>query len=348
MSDLLPEEITAPVKSYERHRKVWLRAIALFFGNTGMAAAGNMAFLTMLSLFPFIIFLVAVSGFMGQTERGLEAIAFMLSVLPPEVATVVDGPIRGIIKNTGAEILTGSILFAIWTAANGVEAAREVLIKAFGKEHARAMWIRRLESLGIVIFGAITVVIGMSVQVLGPPLFKAFTSLFPDAVSEGLDALWGYLSLLVSPAVLALGLYTMFAALTPRRVYKPSRLPGTLLSLVVLIATARGLSVYLKYAGNYDVTYGSLAGVVIMQLFCFLVSLGFVLGAELNAAYTFEGRDNKEPDSLDIQEPPEMPEDYQEHIATSEINASDGNGVAGDSTAQPPTESDKSKPQQSG
>ena len=85
-----------------------------------------------------------------------------------------------------------------------------------------------------------------------------------------------------------------------------------------------------------------------MQLFCFLVSLGFVLGAELNAAYTFEGRDNKEPDSLDTQEPPEMPEDYREHIATSEINASDGDGVAGDSTAQPPTESDKSKQQQSG
>ncbi|WP_417449681.1 YihY/virulence factor BrkB family protein [Kordiimonas sp.] len=298
----------------ERHRKVWTQAFINFFTNNGLDAAGNMAFLTMLSLFPAIIFLVAISGFMGQTERGLEAIQFMLSLLPPEVAKVIEGPVRGIIKNTGAEILTGSIVFTIWSAANGIEAARGSLIKAFGREHARAIWIRRLESIAIVVFGAITIVVGMSVQVLGPPLVSAFTSLFPEVISSGLNLLWKYLSLLVSPAVLLLGLYTMFIALTPRRIHKAVRLPGSLLSLLVLLATARGLSIYLKYVGNYDLTYGSLAGVVVMQLFCFFVSLGFVLGAELNAAYTFEGREKKEPDSLDEDIEAEMPEDFQEAL----------------------------------
>ena len=309
----------------DRHRKVWTRAFVNFFTNNGMDVAGNMAFLTMLSLFPAIIFLVAISGFMGQTERGLEAIQFMLSVLPPEVAEVIDGPVRGIIASTGAEILTGSILFTIWTAANGIEAGRGALIKAFGREHARAIWIRRLESLAIVVFGAITIVIGMSVQVLGPPLVSAFTSLFPDIISSSLNLLWRYLSLLVSPAVLMLGLYTMFAALTPRRINNPVRLPGALLSLVVLIATARGLSIYLKYVGNYDVTYGSLAGVVVMQLFCFFVSLGFVLGAELNAAYTFEGQEKKEPDTLGMKPDTEMPEDYREELAKADSDANDDN-----------------------
>lgn len=296
----------------DRHRLVWLRAFAKFFGNNGLDAAGNMAFLTMLSLFPAIIFLVSISGFMGQTERGLEAIQFMLEVLPPEVANVIDGPIRGIIENTGAEILTGSVLFTIWTAANGIEAARGALIKAFGREHARALWIRRLESLAIVVFGAITITIGMSVQVLGPPLIAGFISLFPATISDTLMVLWKYLSLLISPAVLMLGLYTMFVALTPRRVRKPVRLPGTLLSLVMLLATARGLSIYLKYAGNYDVTYGSLAGVVVLQLFCFFVSVGFVLGAELNAAYTFARSGKQEPDSLDLATSQPAPEDYLE------------------------------------
>jgi len=260
-----------------------------------MAAAGNMAFLAMLSLFPAIIFLVAVSGFLGQTERGVEAVNYLLQdVLPPEVSGVIQGPIQGIIRNTGTEILTGSILFAIWTAGNGVEAGREVLIKAFGKEHARAIWIRRLETLGIVVFGSIAVVLAMSIMVLGPAVIAAITSLFPDFVSDGINTIWRYLSLLVSPAILTLGIYLMFLALTPRKVKNAYRLPGTLVSVLVLVATARGLSVYLKYAGNYDVTYGSLAGVVVLQLFCFIVSVGFVLGAELNAAYTFVDRPTEE------------------------------------------------------
>jgi len=271
----------------KQHLEIWRRALSFFAQNDALAAAGNMAFLTMLSLFPFIIFVVALSGFLGQTERGLESIEFMFSILPEEVAGVLDGPIEGIVNNTGPEILTGSILFAVWTAAIGVEAAREVLIKAFGREHARAIWIRRLESLGVVIFGAVAVIAAMSTLVLGPPLLKALTSLLPDAASGRIHEIWDYLSLLISPILLFLGLYSVYLALTPRTLSNTKRLPGTLLSLAVLAATAKGLSVYLKYVDNYDIMYGSLAGVVIMQLFCFMVSLGFVLGAELNAAYTF-------------------------------------------------------------
>jgi len=270
----------------ERHSFAWNRALKQFGRNHGMAAAGNMAFLTMLSLFPFIIFLIALSGFLGQTERGLEAITFLFSVLPPEVSEVIDGPIKGIIANTGPRILTGSILFAVWTAALGVEAARDALIKAFGRQNANAAWIRRLESLAIIIFGAVSVILAMSIQVLGPPLLLAAANHIPDFVTGGVDAIWSYLSLLVSPALILLGLYAMFLSLTPRKVKKASRLPGTLFTLAVLLATAKGLSVYLKYVDNYDVTYGSLAGVVILQLFCFLVSIGFVIGAELNASYT--------------------------------------------------------------
>lgn len=257
-----------------------------FGRNHALAAAGNMAFLTMLTLFPFIIFLVALSGFLGQTERGVAAITFLFSVLPPEVTHVIDGPINGIVENTGPRILTGSILFAIWTAAFGVESARDILIRAFGRQHAHAIWIRRLESLAIVIFGAIAVLIAMSIQVLGPPLLEATGALFPDFITSGVEVLWDYLRLLVSPAVLLLGLYAVYLSLTPRRVERAYRLPGTLLCLAVLLLTAKGLSIYLVYVDTYDMTYGSLAGVVIAQLFCFLVSIGFVMGAELNAAYT--------------------------------------------------------------
>ncbi len=280
-----------------KQKSVWKRAFSLFLENDALSAAGNMAFLTMLSMFPFIIFLVALSGFLGQTEQGLEAINFMFSVLPPEVTSAIEGPINGIVKNTGGEILTGSILFAVWTAAASVEAARGVLIKAYGREYARAMWLRRIESLGVVILGGIAVIAAMSTLVLGPALLKAFTNLFPDAASGGLNEVWRYLSILVSPVMLIMGLMFIYFALTPRKVNKPAIWPGTFLCLVVLISTAKGLSIYLKYAGSYDVTYGSLAGVVILQLFCFLVSLGFILGAELNAAYTFEKNSIKNTDN---------------------------------------------------
>lgn len=270
-----------------RHKRAFLATFHGFLDHDGFSAAGNMAFLTMLSLFPFLIFLIALSGVMGQTERGEEAIIFMLQTLPPEVSKAISGPIEGIVRNTGTSILTTSILFALWTAATGVEAARAVLIKAFGWEYANPIWRRRLESLGIVIVGSALILIGMSVLVLGPAIFRALTEFLPPNLVEPLGPVWNLLNLLISPLVLFVGIYGVYLALTPRRVGAAYRLPGAVLCLAVLIATAKGLSTYLKYADSYDVTYGSLAGVVITQMFCFIVALGFSLGAELNAAYTF-------------------------------------------------------------
>ncbi|WCL52642.1 YihY/virulence factor BrkB family protein [Gimibacter soli] len=276
------------MEQLRHHGEIWRRAAARFFEHDGFASAGNMAFIAMLSLFPFVIFLVAVSGFMGQTERGVAAITFMMNTLPHEVGAALSGPINGVVDATRPEILTGSIVFAIWTAATGVETARGVLVKAFGREHARAAWLRRLESLAVVIFAAISILVAMSILVIGPAVVKAVTSFFPEALTGSLTELWNFLNLFLGPVVLAFGLFGVYLALTPRRLKRPYRLPGTLLALVILIATAKGLSLYLRYAGNYDVTYGSLAGVVVTQLFCFLVSLGFVAGAELNAAYTLD------------------------------------------------------------
>ncbi|WP_374763655.1 YihY/virulence factor BrkB family protein [Yunchengibacter salinarum] len=272
-------------RTIRAHGRIWRDAARLFITRDGPMAAGNMAFLAMLSLFPFVIFLVAVSGFLGQTDQGLRAIEFAFSVLPGEVTAVLDGPIQGIINNTRPDLLTGSILFALWAAANGVEAARDAILRIYGKDNAAAMWQRRLESLGLVIVGAVLAIIAMSILVIGPALISAARSLFPDSLNSGLTTLWALLKFGVSPALLTLGLYGVYLALTPRKLGRARRLPGTLFTLAVLLAGSRGLGAYLASAGTYDVTYGSLAGVVITLLFCFVLSLGFVFGAALNATY---------------------------------------------------------------
>ena len=50
------------------------------------------------------------------------------------------------------------------------------------------------------------------------------------------------------------------------------------------MATTALLPVVLSSLANYDLTYGSLAGVIISLFFFFIIGLGLVIGAELNAA----------------------------------------------------------------
>ena len=57
------------------------------------------------------------------------------------------------------------------------------------------------------------------------------------------------------------------------------------MALAVWIATGLSFSTYLQYASQLSVAYGSLAGVIIAQIFFFIVSIGFIVGAEYNACF---------------------------------------------------------------
>ena len=58
------------------------------------------------------------------------------------------------------------------------------------------------------------------------------------------------------------------------------------MALMVWLLTASVFSTYLQLVGGLNLTYGALAGVVIAQIFFYIVSIGFILGAELNASVT--------------------------------------------------------------
>jgi membrane protein len=91
----------------------------------------------------------------------------------------------------------------------------------------------------------------------------------------------------VVPALALFGaLYMLFYSLTPRK-YRKSKCPkwpGPAFVTALWMATTALLPTALSSLGSYDLTYGSLAGVMIALIFFFIIGLGVVVGAELNAA----------------------------------------------------------------
>ncbi|MFZ5609925.1 MAG: YihY/virulence factor BrkB family protein [Pseudomonadota bacterium] len=259
-----------------------------FSRHEGMIMAGYMAFLGLLALFPFLIFLTALAGAIGRSREGVEAISHILEAMPPEVASVLAGPITEVVAGVGGGVLTFGALVAIWTAASGIEAARAAVRRAYSRRSPRPLWSRRLESLALVIVTASLILIGMSIQVLGPAAWGLLSARVD--MPAVLDSLWRWLRFALSPLAMYLALYTLYFVLTPRRIRPRYRAPGAFLALILWLATATGLSTYLKYFGQYDITYGSLAGVMVTMIFLFLVAAGFVLGAEVNAAMARRAR----------------------------------------------------------
>lgn len=248
----------------------------------GFIHAGNLAYLALLSIFPFVIVAAAVARLFGQTEEGLNAVNALLVTMPDNVAAVLQTPIHDVIEARSGNLLWFGALIGLWTTGSFIETIRDIIRRAYGVSYSRPFWEYRLGSLGMIFVAVIVAMVALSLSVAASSIQGFLVNLIPGA-----DRLVGLLTLFqVVPALALFGsIYALFYVLTPKR-YRLGcpKWPGAAFVAAWWVATAYFLPLALAQVGSYDLTYGSLAGVMIALIFFFIVGLGLVIGAELNAA----------------------------------------------------------------
>lgn len=258
-----------------------------FFDDNGGILAGNLAYLSLLTLFPFFIFCVSLAGAFGRTDEGLEAVAALISAVPAQVADVLTGPITEVLAGSARRgLLTFGAIVTIWTAANFIETVRVVVLVAYDQTTSRSLWFQRLQSTLLVIASALILFSSMIVQFVLNTAQKLLQTYLPWFT--GIIDFMKIIGTGVAPVILVLGLYGIFRALTPREALPSRHWPGALLTAAIWIAATQILPRALTMMGSYNVTYGSLAGIIITLLFFYVLGIGLVLGAQLNAALRLE------------------------------------------------------------
>lgn len=250
----------------------------------GFVFAGNIAYLSLLTLFPFFIVVATLAGSLGRTDDGIHAVNAFLRTVPRDVGTLIAAPIQGVIAaRSGSGVLTLGVLVTLWTVSGFIETIREIIRRAYGTVASHAAWKYRIGAMLLAIGGVVLMVVAFITQFVLTGVEQFIAQLFPMKTD-----LIGMLGLgRLAPAVaLMTALWLIFRALTPKRYRgEDCRIwPGALLTTAIWIGTTMLLPVVLAQFGSYDLTYGSLAGVIVALLFFWIIGLGLVLGAQLNAA----------------------------------------------------------------
>lgn len=249
----------------------------------GFIHAGNLAYMALIALFPFFITATALMSAVGRTAEGIHALEVILATMPPAVADTLDEPVREVLRARSGLLLWLGAIIGLWTVGSLVETIRDILRRAYGTQYSASFWKYRLISMGLIVAAVVLLLLSFSAQVLVTAVDQFVTRVLPErfdsyfqiGLTRGLSALGLFVSL-----------YLLFYTLTPSR-YRPRRYPkwpGALLTTLWWVGVTLALPPLLASLLSYDATYGSLAGVMISLFFFYLVGLGLVIGAELNAA----------------------------------------------------------------
>jgi membrane protein len=251
--------------------------------NDGFIHAGNLAYMAIIAIFPFFILGAAVFSALGEEGERAASVNAVLYALPPIVGEVIEPVARTVLHGKSGWVLWLGGLVGLWTVSSLIETIRDILRRAYGTKATHAFWKYRLWSAGVIFGAVVLLMVSLLAQVLigtAQEVIDAYLPWLADAIGDL------RLTRLVPAAGLYLSLYLLFYTLTPKayRKRRYPKWPGALATTAWWIAVTVALPPAIRSFFSYDATYGSLAGIMIALFFFYLVGLGMVVGAELNAA----------------------------------------------------------------
>lgn len=244
--------------------------------------AGHIAYTGLLSIFPFLVFLASLAGFIGDDADSLASVDAAVELLPADVARTL-GPVIGeVVRSSDGGLLTLGLIGAVYVASNGFDALRIALNTAYGVDEPRPWWRKKLGSIGAVIIGGFAFLLLSVLIILGPVIWKGILWISP--LGEGDRWAFSLLRYAIATCVIVAALLALHRWLPGRRLKLLSLLPGVFTTAFLWLVFASLFSIYVANLGNYSTTYGSLGGVIVTLLFFYISAVLFIFGAEFNAA----------------------------------------------------------------
>ena len=266
------EKWLAPIKA----------ALIHFNAGDGWAMASHVAMSLMIAVFPFLIFAVSLTGMLGADRLSDEVVHLVFDYWPETIAKPIVNEINAVVATASKGYLTFGGVLAIFFAANGIEAIRVALNRAYGDSNKRSIWKLRLQSVIFVIVGAILMLL-ISMLLVFLPVYFSFMEITPPDNSN-----WSFLSVTARWSA-AFGLLIFFIIachywLPGHRRPISQTWPGILTTLVLWAIAGAVFSFYLDTFANYSATYAGLAGIMTALIFLYLMAVIFIFGAEYNSA----------------------------------------------------------------
>lgn len=247
-----------------------------------LGLAGQLAYFTLFSLFPFLLALVALAGLLIDDPASLlkTVTERMQGLLPGEAVGLLEGYIDLTLRNADASVLVFGILATFWSSWAAADAIVKAVNRAYELQETRPWW--RLWGISVLmVLGFMLVVVSLALVVFGPEVGDYFQSLIglPDTFLALWDVLrWAGAFLAVSLAH-ALLYYVSPNAEVPFKWITPGGFAATVLILVSSV----GLNLWVTNLGRYDQVYGQVGAIMVLMLWLYVTGLMVLIGAEINA-----------------------------------------------------------------
>jgi membrane protein len=266
-------------------REDWWQIILRLFDkiqsdNLSLVAAG-VALYFLLALFPMIAALVSLYGLLVSPSELNQHMANVVGFLPQESRYLIQDQIENIVTKKNSTLGIGfalSLALAIWSGGKGSSALMTACNITYGEQSDRSLFVKLLLRFIFTLSALVLVILALFLITIFPVLI-GYISGIELSRSQSKFLSWPFLILIFNFALAALYRYA------PSRKKAKWRwvTPGATFATILWIVASYAFTIYVTEFAQYNETYGSIGGVIVLIMWFYMSAFVILLGAEINS-----------------------------------------------------------------
>ncbi|WP_226035371.1 YihY/virulence factor BrkB family protein [Aquibacillus saliphilus] len=241
--------------------------------------SAQLAYFFLLSLFPFMIFLVTLLGYLPLPE--IDVMNFIGSYAPAETVNLISENVDKIVSERNGGLLSIGIIGTLWSASNGINAIMRAFNAAYNVEENRSFIVSRLIAIVLTIAMLFVIIIAFLLPIFGEAIGVYLFSFF--GLSDDFLQTWNTLRWVISSVVFFTVLLALYILAPNKKVHIKDVAIGAIFATICWQLVSLLFSHYVNTIGNYSATYGSLGGVIILMIWFYISGIIIITGGEINA-----------------------------------------------------------------
>jgi membrane protein len=244
-------------------------------------SAAQLAYYVLFAVFPFLFFLVTLTAYLPLWQASRDLLARLAQVMPAQAFRVIQDQLNSLLSRPRPHLLGTGLALALYSASRGTNAFRRALNRAYAVQEHRP-WYRTLGlSLALTVVGVLLVLLSVVMLALSG---RAGVWLFTHiGMGAAFAQVWAWLRWPITAGVIMLVADLAYYFLPDVQLRFRFLTPGSVLGTGAWLLATWGFTQYVSRFGRYDVTYGSLGGVILLITWIYISGLIFLLGGHLNA-----------------------------------------------------------------
>ena len=243
--------------------------------------SASIAYFTILSLFPLILGIVAITGFfLKSAEAQVRVNQFIVELLPVS-ADFVTRNIDDLVRIHGAAGLT-SIIVLMWSGSKMVAALSRGINSALDLKRPYAFYLSRLRNFGLTLIVALMIFLAIAVT----PMVEILNELELEFVGEPWNSYIGLIAGHIGGFAITSFLLGVIYVLVPfQQPYWKDLLPGILVAALLIELGKELFVLYVENVSRYNAVYGSVSSIIVLLIWLYFSARVLLYGTEVISVF---------------------------------------------------------------